>query len=189
MKNNGYVIKSFDSFKHFQKINHLTHKTLAEIGLVDDKNDSEIELNPLLNRSGNTNIIIAEYQNDLIGTCSITKDSDLGLNTDFNFKRETDELRKQYSNLGSIWRILTSIENRTNIKMIKELIKRSAETAKRMGIETCIFTIEDKRVSLYKKLVGASVIANKECYISPVIDKKMKITLMKCNIDHAINKM
>ena len=73
--------------------------------------------------------------------------------------------------------------------MIKELIKLSAETAKRMGIETCIFTIEDKRVSLYKKLVGASVIANKECYISPVIDKKMKITLMKCNIDHAINKM
>jgi len=55
-----------------------------------------------------------------------------------------------------------------------------------MGIVTCIFTIEDKRVSLYKKLVGASVIANKECFISPVIDKKVKITLMMCNINQVI---
>jgi len=187
MKSNSYTIKNLDDPKYYQEINHLTYKTLTEIGLVDNKNDSEIELNTLLNRSDNTNILIAEFQNNLIGTCSVTMDSCLGLNTDFSFKTETDQLRKRYEKLGSFWRILTSIENRTNIRMIKGLIKGAIDTAKIMSIETCVFTVEDKRVSLYEKLVGASTVANKECCISPLIDKKVKMTLMMCDINQAWN--
>ena len=181
---NNYTIKELIDNNRLSEISSLVHETLVESNHITKRVDNIINLYPHLNNINQTNVLIAEINNKIIGTNSMTIDSEHGLHTDLFFKQETDYIRKSSDEkLGSSWRIATSKEYRGNIRLFLDLIQNSFFLAKEKGIETCLFVFDKKHEKLYKSLLDAETISEKVCNIEAGIDINM--VLMKTDTENS----
>jgi len=148
----------------------------------------EPNLFPSFDESENTKTIIVEYNNNLVGTNSITVDGELGLPSDKYFKRETNLIRKKTEGkVGNSWKIAISEDHRKNIGVLFDLIQKTAELAVEMDIQTCLYIFPKKHENVYKKFIKAETIAEKKCDIG---DKKdVHLVLMKTETKETIEHL
>ncbi len=181
---NNYSINELIDYNRLSEISSMVHETLVESRHIIKGSTDKINLYPHLNNINQTTVLIAELNNNIIGTNSMTIDSEHGLHTDLFFKQETDYIRKSSEKkLGSSWRIATNKEYRGNIRLFLDIIQNSFFLAKKKGIETCLFVFDKKHEKLYKKLLDAETISEKVCNIEAEIDINM--VLMKTDTENS----
>lgn len=91
MSYNNYTIKELTDFFRLNELNSLVHDTLVESKHIKKRTSGLLDLYPKLNKIKQTTILIAELNNKIAGTNSMTIDSLYGLHTNFFFKEETSE--------------------------------------------------------------------------------------------------
>ncbi|MCF6367158.1 MAG: hypothetical protein L3J35_13285 [Bacteroidales bacterium] len=173
-----YSISILKDYSKLEEIHELAHNAFIESGLITKKQNNKLDLFPHLNKSKNTKTIIAEYSDKIIGTNSMTSDGINGLHTDKYFKKETDNFRKNTKiKIGSSWRLATHKDYRSNIMLLLDLIEKSVNVAINMKIETCLYIFAKKHEGFYKKLLNATLVAEKKCYIEKGLE--VHLVLMK----------
>jgi len=183
-----YKISILNDYNKLPEIHTLAHDAFIESGLIKKRKSNQLNLFPHLNLTKNTTTIIAEKNGKIIGTNSMTVDSEVGLHTDKYFKKETDKLRKDTSKkIGSSWRIATHKDFRSNIMLLLDLIEKSVNVAIDMKIDTCLYIFAKKHEGFYKKLLNAELIAEKKCFIDDGLE--VNLVLMKTETNQTINHL
>lgn len=190
MKNGQLItISQLTDFSRLPEIFSLAYKTFLENNLILPSESEQMDLYPQLNKSGHTIIIIAECEGRIIATNSVTMDGENGLHTDTHFKKETDEWRRKSKALGSLWRIATEKKYRNNVKLIKDILKKTVEVIEVMGIATVVFTIEKRHEKIYKRIFGAETIAEKVSSLDRNPKHEISMVLMVSNIEKMKNSL
>ncbi len=172
------IFKKLDDLNRLSEIYSITYDAFYENGDIPFNKKKMINSNPHLDNIEETIVIIAELNNKIIATNTLTKDGKNGLHTDKYFKIETDELRRKYKNIGSTWRIVTKDKENNNIKLIKNLIDYSNTVASEMDIKYNLFIVKDKHENVYKNLVNAKTIAKKRTNMQSSEGKEVNLVLM-----------
>jgi hypothetical protein len=160
----NYKIQKYKNFTRLNELHTLVKNAYMESGIIPKDFKNNADFYPHLNSIPETTIIVAENENKIVGTISITLDGPEGLHTDKFFKKETDMIRNSGNKIvGSSWRIATSNEYRKNIRLFLDLVQETFFTAKEMNIETCLFVFLKKHEEFYKKLLDAEKINETEC--------------------------
>lgn len=177
-----YAIKKLEDYSRLKDIYRLTHDSLIERKYIEPQPDGQFNPWPHLDRSKQTTIFTVEDEESgrIIGTNSLSIDGPDGLNTDSLFKEETDRIRERSSSiLGSSWRMATVPEYRSNRNLVISLIRETINTALDNKVETCLFVFQQRHVSVYKRLIGAEVVARKQTVLHG--DKTVDMSLMEVN--------
>jgi len=160
---NNYEIHLLKDYQLLDKIHLLTYQAYVESELITENVNKRANIFPHLNEIKYTNIITAIKDNNIIGTNSLTIDSEYGLHSDIHFKEETDRIRTSVTGLsGSSWRIATVSEYRKNIRLLLDLIQFTVNLAVEKEIHTCVYVFAKKHEEFYKKLIGAETVACKK---------------------------
>jgi len=153
-----------------------------------NNNKKDPNLFPGFDKSNDTKIIVAEINDNIIGTNSITVDGDLGLPSDKYFKAETNLVRSTTKGLvGNSWKIAISQQYKCNIGVLFDLIQKTVELAVDMDIESCLYIFPKKHENVYKKFIKAETISEKKCNIG---DKKdVHLVLMKTDTKETVEHL
>ena len=164
MSLSSYSIRPLARCSPLDDIHRLTHDTLVEAGDVAPRPDQKITLYPHLDVSPNTIVLVAEREGTIVGTNSLTIDGPDGLSTDFLFQRETDQLRRETlkrQRLGCSWRMATRREFRSQRTLIVDLMRQSMLNALAMDIDILLLAIDERRLTFYERLLGATAVTRK----------------------------
>ena len=176
-------IKILKDYSKFKEIHELAYGKFFTSNKINNPN-----LFPGFDISKNTKTIVAEIDNKIVGTNSITIDGNIGLPSDKYFKNETDFIRNQTNgNVGNSWKIAISENNRANIGILFDLIQKTVELASEMEIVTCLYIFPKKHENIYRKLIKAETIAEKKCNIGDV--KDVNLVLMQTNTKDTIKHL
>ncbi len=140
----------------------LTHDSYVERGYVKPLCDGRLVHYPHLDRIPETTILVAEVNEAIVGTVSLTLDSDAGLHVDDDFKAECDRIRGEGRRLAASWRIATRKECRNQLKVVMELIRQIVHEFVIQEIETCVFTFNPRHERIYKRLLNMETVAVRE---------------------------
>ena len=92
-----YIIKRLSDYSRLNEVYRLYHDSLVNAGYIKPQANGEVMLSPHLDCTPQTTIVIAEKNEQIIGTISITLDSSDGLPSDHYFKEEIDKLRSEFN--------------------------------------------------------------------------------------------
>ncbi len=176
-----YIINRLTDISRMDEVYRLTHDSLVAVGDILPRADGKIISYPHLDTIPQTTIIIAEKNQHIVGTVSLTLDGSQGLYTDVYFKAETDHVRAHFNgNLCATWRIATTQEYRYNRRLVLELIKETFRTAQEKGYDLCLFVFNQKHVKVYQRIIGATVLASKTASVDNNV--KLPLVLMQMEV-------
>ncbi|WP_196159102.1 GNAT family N-acetyltransferase [Reinekea sp. G2M2-21] len=144
-----------------ESVYRLTHDSFVQAGLSKIQKTRQLVHFPELDGITETKVIVAEVDNKIVGTNSITFDSSAGVHTDKFFPEETKLIRQEGRRLASSWRIAVEPEFRNQLKVLRALLKGTIEEALKADIETCLFTFYEKHERIYQKLINAKSLCRK----------------------------
>lgn len=139
----------------------LAHDANVRAGHINPKPDLFFIQNRALDESENTAIIGAYEEAELVGTCSVTANSQHGLLADRHFPEEYGRLLFNHARLGAFWRLAVKPGLKSNTHIIIGLIRAALLKAQNMGIEKLVYMCTDDHAQTYQKLVGAETVAHK----------------------------
>ncbi len=181
MNKKNYTISVLEDYSRLDEIYRLAHDTFVDSNIIDPNEDGKFITCPHLDTISNTIILIAEQDNKIIGTISVTMDGPSGLHTDKWFKKETDEIRKNVAgNLASSWRIATLLNYRGSRLLVLDLILRSFEVVLENECDVCLFTFLNKHIRVYQRIIKAEIIKKMPVVLAG--DVLTDLNLMKMDV-------
>lgn len=188
LKNKEYTISVLEDYSRLDEVYTLTHDTLVLSGEITPQDSGKISTCPHLDNHPNTTILIAEQEGEIIGTITVTIDSEQGLNMESWFQQELVAYRELYScKLASCWRLATSPSCRNKTRLIVDLYAKACKLLLEAGCEMCLCALMNRHKSTYQRLMDANVIVTKS--IEPFHkDIPMEINLMKINLEMGLGK-
>lgn len=188
MIDKNYRISVLEDYSRLDEVYKLTHDTLVLSGEISPHDNGKITTSPHLDHHPNTTILIAEQEGKIIGTITVTIDSDQGLNMEKWFSEELAVYRKTDScRLGSSWRLATSPSYRGKTRLIIDLYSKACKLLIEAGCELCLCALMNKHKKTYQRLMDAKIIVTKT--IEPFDkDIPMEISLMKINIELGLDR-
>jgi hypothetical protein len=176
-----YVTKRLDDHSRLDDVYRLTHDSLVDAGDILPQEDDQIISAPHLDRIAQTTIVIAEKNEEIVGTVSVTIDGPSGLISDNYFREETDLVRSRCNGaFCSTWRMATAKEYRGNLRLVQELILESFNIARENSCELCLFVFNERHVRVYKRLIKAEVIARKDASVDQ--NTQLPVVLMQMDM-------
>jgi hypothetical protein len=132
-------------------------------------------LNPLT-----TTAFIRNRRGQMIGACSLTLDSDDGLDCDDTFPHEVDKIRDECRlcgwRLASCWRIVTRhdldveachecgrVTKQVTNCAVGSLIDHMVQVYLENQVDVCLCTFNPKHEAFYSRFLGMQAIAHSDC--------------------------
>lgn len=151
-------IKLVKTKEELHEVYKLTYQEFLKKGYIDENEDKEfIHFHGILDNIPQTSVFIALEDNKVVGTNSITMDSENGIHTMVDFPKTTMRERLTGKVLASSWRIVVD-HNYKHTLVIKKLIKATIDLGLSKGTETCLFTFNPKHAFIYQKLLNAEIV-------------------------------
>ena len=161
MKTNFRIFQSKAPL-YIDQIRSLTYESYLEKGFISSNSDKRIDMYDKLDALDQTRILIAEEENKVVGSASITIDGPEGLHTDIHFKKESDIIRAENKKLATCWRFVIDRSYRNQISLSKNIIYSTYEILEKEGIEDLILWFSAKDIPFYIRMFNAKLVAIKE---------------------------
>lgn len=146
-----------------EKVYRLTYKAFLKANLIAERADEKVVHHPNLDALDETYVIVAKSGDDVIGTITVTLDSEAGLHTDCpSFKTKTDEIRKESRKLASSWRIAIDPEHNATIAVLNMLLNKVAYIVHDEKIETILYTFSPTHARIYERMLNLEAVAHGE---------------------------
>jgi len=187
LKNRNYTISILNDYSRLDEIYRLTHDTFVLSGEISPKADGVIITCPHLDRHPSTIIFIAELKEKIIGTCTVTIDSEQGLNIESWFDQEIKKYRADSKNkLSSCWRLATIPSYRGSRLLIMDLIEAAFNQSINAGSNIGFFALMNKNIKTYQQIINGKIVATK--YVMFDKEISMKLNLMEVNLEEGWKK-
>lgn len=149
----------------FNDVYRLTHRAYNVMGYCLPEIPTLLQHYPHLDNIVETTVIIAEENDTVIGTVSITMDSVYGLHVDEDFPKDMLEIRKNLNGkrLGASWRIVTDPYCPRTRKMALDLMKAGFEVSLENNIDVLMCSFNPKHESFYQRFLGFETVAYGMC--------------------------
>jgi len=142
----------------------LAHDVYVQEGYCKPQPDGLLIHHPELDGIWETTVIIARERGRIIGTNSITIDSNRLLHIEEIFPKQVafvrEECKQQQVRLASSWRIVTSPQSRSKTRLLLEIIWATFRIIHQVcGAEVALYTFHPKHVGFYTRVVGMTALA------------------------------
>ena len=149
-------------YSEIAEIWRLTHDQYVIEGFIDPQPGKLYSHEQHLEWSSATTPLIALLDGDMVGTCTYTLDSPIGLQPESDYPYEVGIIRKVGLPLACSWRIITDLTCRYKTKIVKELIKQTAKELVDHGEPLLLCLFHPKHENFYKKYLGFETIAKRD---------------------------
>lgn len=145
-----------------EQMYRLVHDEYFKAGYIESREDGRfVHYQGILDRIPQTDVFLAYNDEDeLIGTNSLTRDSDNGIHTRLDFPLQTMRERGTGKNLASSWRIVARSDS--GFSVVSNLIKATVRRAVAIGVETCLFTFHPRHYCQYQRGLNLELIGFNE---------------------------
>lgn len=158
----SYRIETVKDEKGLADVYKLFKEGLVDIGDISPDVNVLAVSNPGLDYHQSTTVLAVWDVREIIGTISLTIDSEKGLNTDHSFKNETDRVRAGGSRVASVWRMATKTAHKYGSRLVVDMIRKVCQIAVEKGVKVSLFTIATRYEKIYASLIRSTVIARGE---------------------------
>jgi hypothetical protein len=158
------IIRELYTDDEREQMYRLVHDEYVGAGYIDPRPDKRfVHYKGLWDNISQTVTHLAyDDIGDLIGTNSLTRDSDTGIHTGIDFPKETMRERLTGKSLASSWRIVTRSDQRNSAGLICALIRATIQTMVTRGVETSLFTFNPKHMCRYHLALNMEMIGFNE---------------------------
>lgn len=149
------------------QVYRLTHDMYVGAGYIEPQPDGVYRHYPHLDGIPETTVFVAERDDLIVGTNSLTVDGPHKLHVDEDFPEEVEAIRHECAstnkNLGASWRMSTSPELRNSTMVVMELITATMESMGQQHVNLMLSSLNPKHEGFYKRLLGLETVAWGEC--------------------------
>ena len=148
----------------------LVHDEFVKAGFAQQQLDGELRYYEDLDGIPETTCLVAvEDDGRIVGTLSLTRDSDAGIHTDYEFSKQTDHIREwcyfRHKRLCSGWRIVTDPKYRNSRRVLLALAEAFIGICVEEDLDCSLYTFNPKHTRLYERLFGFEQWAVSEAHI------------------------
>ncbi len=158
----SYSIEIVKDEKRLTDAYKLFKEGLVNVGDISPDVNLQAVSNPVLDYDQSTTVLAAWDVSEIIGTISLTIDSEKGLNTDHSFKIETDRVRSEEGRVASVWRMATKKPHNYGRRIVVDMIRKVCQIAVEQSVKVWLFTIATRFERVYARLISSKVIARGE---------------------------
>lgn len=153
-----YFIKSCHGEEYLDILYRLSHNLFVQKGVLEIQASGKLNLYPQIDSSSKSCILFAFYQEQIVGSLSITEDGEHGLSTDIHFKKESQSLRLKNAKMLSSYRMISTPLGRGTFgfSLVMDLIKCGLHLAiEAYDFDRMLLAFGKRHEKLYQQLVGA----------------------------------
>ncbi len=182
-----FNISVLRDFTRLNEVYRLSHDALAEAGIIMPRSNGLLVTDPKVDRMKETSILLAENNEELIGTISVTLDGPHGLHIERWFGEEVDQIRKNDPGiLCTAWRFAIARKFRSDRRLPFELIRKAFNQACQKGCHTGLIVVTYRHIEFYHSFMKAEVVARRKARLYD--ENVVEIGLLKFNVDKARHK-
>lgn len=150
---NDIKIRKATSLNDLRRVYHLVNEVYNHSGIANKSSDGLMIHHPGQDVVPQSHIFMAEKEDHLVGTITLTIDNQFGLMVDDDFKDSIQYFRKRYAQLSTVWRFAVVKELQNDIRIMKKLICAALLHLRWYEIPICLISISPKHVRFYKHLI------------------------------------
>lgn len=141
-----------------QRVYNLRYMGLLAAELILPNEEGEYKRFPGLQSSKENIVIVAEYQDALVATISISLDGPNGISADSYFPEEMQEFRSEGEKIASVWGFVIEEEHRS-IRLLCDLLSYTANVLIEHEVKHAFFTFRKRHVHIYQRFIELKKIA------------------------------
>lgn len=157
--------KQIQTQEELDAVYRLTHDQYVAEGYSEPQPDGMLRHYKLFDSIPETAIFGVYKDEKLIGSVSLTKANMTGFPCDEDFPEEVAKIRScsliMGRRLANYWRLVTDPAN-SNLRTLLLLINAAVEDCCQHRVHEILFVVNPKHVSVYQKLLGMRIVAEKE---------------------------
>jgi hypothetical protein len=157
--NDMISVRKISTLHDLRKVYKLAHDVYCLSGIANPSADGLMIHHPGQDVVPQTHIFVAEEDNRMIGTISLSIDNQFGLMVDSGFKPIIDQYRSQYRAVGSIWRFAVLPQYQSNLNVMRKLIGITSLCLIWYKVDVSFITLSPDHVSFYKRVMMLDVVA------------------------------
>ncbi|MFH1023161.1 MAG: hypothetical protein V1809_07205 [Planctomycetota bacterium] len=156
------VVRPIENDDELDEVYRITHDAYVERGYCAPQSDGRLIHYPRHDGIPETTVLIAERNDRIVGTNSLTLDGPNGLPVDEDFGRDCERIRATGRRLAASWRIATRKDCREERNIAMGLIRETLRLCLLKGVETCLFTFNPRHERIYQRLLNMRTVARSE---------------------------
>ncbi|APB32736.1 hypothetical protein GlitD10_0425 [Gloeomargarita lithophora Alchichica-D10] len=172
------IVRPVKDESEMEAVYRITHDAFVAGGYCDPQPNGLLIYNAHLDAIPETTVLVAVYEEEIIGTISWTLDSPHGLHVDDDFQAECDLIRLEGKRLAGSWRIATQKRYQNQRPLVLSLIQGVVDDYLDYGIDTSVFIFDPSHERVYQKLLGMRTVARRDAYTltnTPVVLMRVEI--------------
>lgn len=158
------TVKEALTEKEVDQVHRLNHDVYVNEGYAHPRHDGRLNLYPLYENLPETYVLIAKNkEGKIVGTNSITFDSEYLLPLDMDFPDEMKQIREQHSSkiCAANWRLVTDPKCREKIMTIRRLFESTLDYAILFS-EMIVCNVNPTHEKFYKRMFNFETVAKKD---------------------------
>lgn len=160
----GFTINKVQTQDQLNGVYRITHDQYVAEGCSTPQQDGMLRHYRIYDRIPETVIFIAQKDNKLVGTLSVTISNMTGFPCDEDFRDEVAKIKETARIMGrkiaNCWRLVT--DRSTNLEVVFLLINAAVEECAKQHVHEILFVVNPKHVSVYQKLLGMRIVAESQ---------------------------
>jgi hypothetical protein len=153
------VIRPVFSEADWNAVYRMTHDNYVALGYCKPQPDGRLIHYPQFDHVPETQVLLAEVNGQIVGTCSVTIDGPNGLPVEDDFKEECDGFRAQGRKLADCWRFITLPEYHRSPKvaigLMREMFNHLMKTS---AMNTLVMAAVPKHGRAYARVLNATLV-------------------------------
>jgi len=144
---------------------NLVYEAYVETGLIEP-NEFEMRVTPY-HLLPTTNVFIAVYQDEIIGTVSLIGDGELGLPMDCIYDREVNGLRDRGYSLGEVSCLAHRRQQvKQTLPLFVQMTRLMAQHSRQNGMDQFLIAVHPRHAQFYMRFMGFEQIGSQKSFPS-----------------------
>lgn len=153
------IIRQVRSKQELEEVYKILYTAFFESGYIKANRDKKLVRYPkYLNKPDSIVFVAIDSDGKIVGTCSTTLDSDIGLPIEEHYPKEFNEARAKGKKLCVTWALATSKKYKRDHSLVYALLQAQVCTYMKYDVDICFAQINPKHSSIHRKILGARVV-------------------------------
>lgn len=156
------LVKLLETDEEREDVYKLVYKEYLKAGYITPREDERfVHYAGLLDKIPQTDVFVVYDSDKLVGTNSLTRDSENGMHVCADFPLQVMRERNTGKSLVASWRIVVDSSHRDK-DTVRQLIRACLYRGVALGVETWLYSFHPKHALAYMRFLNAEVIGFSE---------------------------